>query len=297
MSLATYDHSFQNKKNIANFKLRAENIIPLIAGLNSTADILEVLLNKLVNNELSNMILNYSKEEKLPADYIELAQEKNCLKIGIKNILIKEAKIKITNDLENKINNIVNKVYTNSNLDVVYIRVNKIQKFIHETVEQTLGTHKHWDLDSTVMQNHLSLFRLHLNIYDLKSINLFSKLSIFNKYINQDYLKKTDIYEYMHNRPLDEQVTKPLMHYGTSTTKEIIDELVTINLTIPVNEYKRMVIDYFPGSDSLYNDSNQYTKSNSSTIYNTENIQRETMPVISIIVSIIVLAFIISIVS
>ena len=136
------------------------------------------------------MIKKYTEDEKLPKEYVNLVKEPKCIQILIKGFLKQKCKLDLTKELIEEIDELIQLIYINFNLDIVYDRVRDVQEFIHKKVRQKNGEDSHFDLDRQDMKNILSSVRLHLNIYDIKNKSIDSLIDIIKKtnhYIGKEY--------------------------------------------------------------------------------------------------------------
>ncbi len=146
-----------------------KEIVSLIAGMDSNAKIKNAVIKKLFIGNLDYMIDVYSQLEYLPVYYTNLAKQSDCLEILIKGFLKNEGNYLLTFEVIEEIDLFVKSIQLNANFDIVYNRVQEIQKFIHDKVDEKNGENSHLRLYPKTIKNLLSSARLHLNIQDIKS--------------------------------------------------------------------------------------------------------------------------------
>lgn len=129
------------------------------------------LIKRILNEEVDYIIKRYSKKETLPEIYHGLVRQDQCLEVLIKGMLGKVAKIKITSSLEAEVKEVVDSVLRNEGMDTAYTRVGRIQRFIHDAVDNTHGESSCAKLPRVHMRNLLSVSRLHLSIREMSEDN------------------------------------------------------------------------------------------------------------------------------
>jgi hypothetical protein len=170
------------KKVLAQrYKKKKSTAIKLIAGLNNKEQIQNKIIKKLFHDELDYMINRYAKKESLPIEYIKIAQQQNCLEILIKGFLKKDGEYVLTSEIIDEINSFIEIIYMNDDLEIVYQRVAKIQKFIHGKIDAKHGQDAHLNITVKHIRNLLSACRLHLNLYDFKYKDINSLIYIIDK--------------------------------------------------------------------------------------------------------------------
>ena len=168
------------KSNLIN--LRHENktkeATKLIASINNKEQILNKIIKKLFHENLDYMIIQYSKTERVSFDYIKIAKQHNCLRILIANYLKNVGDYSLTRDINDEIDDFIETISRNDDLETAYQRVHRIQKFIHDKIDQKHGKGRHFSLPVKEIKSLLSTARLYLNIQDFtyKDVNSLSRL-------------------------------------------------------------------------------------------------------------------------
>ena len=147
-------------------------ITKIVSGLNNHTQIKNKLIRKILLESLDDMIDNYIRKEDLPSEFKKVSKQRNGLEILIKYFLKNDGGYILTKELIDEINIFLDDIYTNNKLDIVYERVAKIQKFIHQKIDDKYGYGAHLNLDTKKMKNLLSASRLHLNIFDIKNYHI-----------------------------------------------------------------------------------------------------------------------------
>ncbi len=164
------DYIEEQERKKVNSKCYKE-IVSLIAGMNSNIKIKNAVIKKLFLGNLDYMIDVYSQREHLPAYYVNIAKQSDCLVILIRGFLKNEGNYILTSEIIEEINLFVKDIQLNTNFDIVYNRVQKIQQFLHYKVDKYNGDNSHLKLYPKTIKNLLSSARLHLNLQDIKSNN------------------------------------------------------------------------------------------------------------------------------
>jgi len=156
-------------------------ITKIISGLNNNTEIKNKVIKKILLNSLDKMIANYMQKEALPSEFVKVSKQKNGLEILIKYFFKNNGGYILTKELIDEINIFLNDIYENDKLDIVYERVGKIQKFIHQKIDDKYGYGAHLNLDTKKMKNILSASRLHLNIFDIKNYNMNTLIQLIEE--------------------------------------------------------------------------------------------------------------------
>jgi len=156
-------------------------ITKIISGLNNNTEIKNKVIKKILLNSLDKMIANYMQKEALPSEFVKVSKQKNGLEILIKYFLKNDGGYILTKKLIDEINIFLDNIYRNDKLDIVYDRVRKIQKFIHQKIDDKYGYGTHLNLDTKKMKNLLSASRLHLNIFDVKNYNMHTLMQLIEE--------------------------------------------------------------------------------------------------------------------
>mgnify|MGYP000184984690 CR=1 FL=1 len=126
-------------------------------------------IRKLLDDNIDYFIYRYCKSESLKNEYIVVVKKSNCLDVLIKGFFRTKCGYTLDVHLVTLIDEFLKEIYINSDLIIVYDRVGKIQKFIHNTVNSISGEGSNLRLSSIDMKELLSASRLHLNIHDLNN--------------------------------------------------------------------------------------------------------------------------------
>ena len=185
----SYNKAIKPEKNVKKIKIaeRLKIATKEISNCENNKQTRSKIIKLLLNNKIDDSIINYAKYEYLPERYINLSKDKNCLEILIKSFLKTHLFYSLTSDIINEINYLINSIYNNVELDIVYDRVKKIQKFIHEKADLKFGNNAFLKLSPKAMRKLLSTSRLHLNIFDSKELEIESLKSIISKSKNEHY--------------------------------------------------------------------------------------------------------------
>lgn len=172
--------SQNQKRKIKNYEL-IKIVTKEISNCKNNNDIKKTIIKKLIIMGIDTSIYYYALHEFLPEKYVYLAKEKNCLEILIKSVLKSHLYYSLTENMINEINYLLYVIYNNVEKDIVYERVKKIQKFIHEKANAKYGKDGYLKLSPKVMRKLLSTSRLHLNIFDVKELEPDALISIIEK--------------------------------------------------------------------------------------------------------------------
>lgn len=167
------DVSSKNEKvDISLKEEKRRKIINKIAGSINNDVIYSEVIKLIFDDALSSLIKRYRLQVGLSLSYVEIAKLDNALEILIKSILKKYNYIMLK-ELTNEIDEFVSILRYNVFEDIIYDRVNSIQKFIHEKVQQKNGIDSHKKMIIKDMRNVLSACRLHLNLQDMKNMDIY----------------------------------------------------------------------------------------------------------------------------
>ena len=263
-----FEAEFNGKVTIDLEKLKDENltrlkkekvrndIVSIVAGLHSNSMIQNKAIKKLFFINLEYMINVYSKQESLPYYYVELAKERNCLEILIKEFLKKDVGYILTLDLIKDIDTLIEDIYLNKDIEIIYTLVGKIQKFIHTYTDEKNGKNASKQLNITNMRNLLATARLHLNIEIIKykdkesiiyMIEESEKASIIERYIPSTTLSSFGI-KYINKKKVRD--LKTLVDFGYFNIASKIYDISQLDKNKPVEEFKNLIINVY--CDSRY---------------------------------------------
>jgi len=146
------------------------DIAKLISGLESKEKIKNIITKKIINDNIHKISLIYIRSENISYEYIDIVKNKLFFDVIIKGFFKKNCN-HILNEIDvNKIKDFSESLYLNVNNDIVYDRVGKIQKFIHNMANEIFWDSVHLTLNIEAMRIVLSVSRLHLNIHDMKNL-------------------------------------------------------------------------------------------------------------------------------
>ncbi len=242
--------------NITNYnkekdKIIYTDVIKLIAGLNTNIQIQNKVIKKLFLYNLDCMIDRYSKQQKLPYEYVKVAKQKNCLEILIKGFLKKNGNYILTSDIIHEIDLFVEEIYLNIDTDIVYDRVQKIQKFIHNKIDEKNGENSHLNLHSKTIKNLLSSARLHLNLQDIKYKDteslcyLIKQSEYVSKLERNSPTKMLSSSGEIYTTKKKIRDIKSLIDFGYSMIASKIYDISNLNINIPLNEFRNRVIEIY----------------------------------------------------
>ena len=156
-------------------------ITKIVSGLDKHTQIKNKVIRRILLESLDGMIDNYMRKEALPFELVKVSKQKNGLEILIKYFLKNDGGYILTKKLIDEINIFLDDIYRNDKLDIVYDRVGKIQKFIHQKIDDKYGYSTHLNLNTKKMKNILSASRLHLNIFDIKNYHIKILIELIEK--------------------------------------------------------------------------------------------------------------------
>jgi hypothetical protein len=228
------------------YKRKINVATKLIAGLNDKDQIQNKIIKKLFRDKLDYMIVRYANKEFLSFEYIKIAKQPNCLKILINGFLKQVGKYVLTKEINDEIDSFIETIYINDDLEIVYHRVAKIQKFIHDKIDEKHGKNAHIDLPVKQIRDLLSTARLHLNIQDFmyKDINSIAYL------INQSILASeaeiknpTPVIlpkgkKYIKNWRVRHM--RPLIYFNPVENK--IHEILDLDKNMSTNRFKSLIL-------------------------------------------------------
>lgn len=227
--------------------IKKRTIIKITASTRNNTKMRNTIIKKLLQEQLEKMIQEYSKDEKLPMDFQNLAKQENCLKVLLKGFFKQKCHFVLSDEFVDEINEFIGILYINFNLDIIYNRVGEVQKFIHDKVQKENGKDSHKELDSVYMKNILSTARLHLNIYDIKNKEIESIILIKNKTIIEilkEYKSPTKINLGIEKKFIPvwkARKMKYLIEYMSSEFKEKITSLSELDIRLPQEDFKKLL--------------------------------------------------------
>lgn len=239
-------------KNAESLKLVTKKIASCKNNKQIRSNVIRILLNMNIEDSISN----YVKREYLPEKYANLAKERNCLETLIKSFLKENLDYSLTSDIINEINYLIDEIYKNIELDIVYTRVKKIQKFIHEKADLKFGNNASLKLPPEVMRKLLSTSRLHLNILDSKELEIESLISIITKSKNE-HLKYDDIKYTFSGKKTKRNYAKDFNTLITIDDTLIlnINKINDLDLNKPLVVFRKEILSIFESSFYMSNNS------------------------------------------
>ena len=123
------------------------------------------ILYKYFKDNINSYIEVYSNLECLPKEFVKLAQNDDCLQILLRSVIKQLIGVNVTDELNYEILDLERKLHANKNQKIVYVLVNKVQRFIHKVSTHPL------ELDKNEMASILSCARLHLNLWNTRELS------------------------------------------------------------------------------------------------------------------------------
>lgn len=205
-----------------------DELVLLMDKFDDNYTIRNQVINYFIKSNYLDMINNYSIKEKLPRDYINIANTNKCLEITLKTFFKNHANIPLSLEIITKIKLLIQEL-DNDSLNIVWDRVKKIQIFIHKEVDLILGSGASHDLPAEEMKNLLSLYRLHLNLKDIKSENIDNLCILIQEYNSiSHHWKKIQILEYASNDFIP-----------------LLNSIIKLDMFQEVNKYKKAILEEF----------------------------------------------------
>ena len=240
------EKSFIQKKVYSKIQ---KKIIELTAGLATTSEIRNSIIKFLYFEQIDKQIQTYALKENLSKSFVNMAKEKQGLKILLKSFFKSKCNFVLDNILINNINFIVQQIYINTNNDIVYYRVSKIQQFIHKTIIEKNGFDTLLKMNKLDMANILSACRLHLEIMDFKYKNIKSILYQYNKtkkYKQKEYYISQQKYllpnqKYVPRWKINNEHFQPIFK-NLLNTKELIIKINDLDLTLDTQLYIKKIL-------------------------------------------------------
>jgi hypothetical protein len=128
---------------------------------------LDNIFKAAIKCNLVSQVRTYCIFEKLPFEYEKAALQTNILPEIIITAL-NELEVELQSNDIASIEQLSKEIYKNENREIEYDRVGKVQKFIHEIIENKHGIDKLLKTDKEKMRRILSLCRIHLTVQDVK---------------------------------------------------------------------------------------------------------------------------------
>lgn len=225
--------------------------IRMLAGLEDKSAMREVLYRKVLSDSVDYMIMRYAKKEDLPAQYIKIVKEENCLGILIRGFLKRVAGLPLDTRLVGEIDNLILTIKENSSREIVYDRVGRIQSFIHGKVNAAQGFGAHIKLPAMHMRNLLSACRLNLNIEEINGRDGGYLLDIAVKSIGAAERESVSPLKLM-RLPVKNYIPywrvrhmKGLSHYAEIRTRGVLSALMMVSDALPFDEFLKGLINAY----------------------------------------------------
>jgi len=262
----SFNHSTKKRRvskedKYMKFK-RKHTAIQLVAGLNSNEAIQESILKQILLEKLDDAIYSYQFGDSSPQymyaqyisrEYTDIAKDENAIFILISNLFQNHQAIykdiTPTQEFIENIEKLINDIGTIYKDEIVYDRVGRVQKFIHNIIIDKYGEYSHYNLEVQDMKDLLSAVRLHLNIYDIKKLNLKSLLEMQTRTMNTVAMEIKSPKEYIprQNKKFRHlwRATRTLSLLGFYKKDYIQDVLSATDSTLPLDEFKKAIINYY----------------------------------------------------
>ena len=244
----TYAEEQERKRvNSKSYK----EIVSLIAGMDNNTKIKNAVIKRLFIGNLDYMIEVYSKREYLPSYYTNIAKQSDCLEILIRGFLKNEGNYILTSEIVKEINLFVKDIQSNTNYDIVYNRVQKVQKFIHDKVDEKSGENSHLNLYPKTIKNLLSSTRLHLNLQDIKSNNTDLLIHLVRESENASNEEKSSpsimisSTGEMYTSTKKIRDLRSLIDFGYFNIENKIYTITNLEIYIPLDDFKDKIIDIY----------------------------------------------------
>ena len=129
--------------------------------------IYKALRKKIIMDESGQIVMRYLKKENLSTEYFAIVQKPNALKLilqdGLTRVLKKDG---LDQSTLLELDELCQRIYVNEYLEIPYVRVSDIQKFIHQKYNETYGIKAHKKIIKEEIRMLLSVCRLHLGLHD-----------------------------------------------------------------------------------------------------------------------------------
>ena len=132
----------------------------------------DAVIFEYVKRNVQSFIDEYSRIEKLDFGLQKLAKKDDCIQILVRNSLVQLTGSRIYDGLNYEIISLERMIHENRRGFLVYDQVNRVQRIIHENSNNPMG------LDKSVMKSILSCARLHINLWQLKTLSLEQYLEV-----------------------------------------------------------------------------------------------------------------------
>ena len=221
-------------------------VIKQLSVCQSNVQLRNKTIKILLNMNIENYISYYAKYEYLPTNYVNLAKEKNCLETLVKSFLKTHLHYDLTSSVVNEINSLLYIIYNNIDGDIVYNRVKKIQKFIHEKTDIKYGCNAYLQLSPKAMRKLLSTSRLHLNIFDAKTLEPEILISIIEKSTNEHFKHNKTKFTFSGKKAKrDNSKDFESLARMDSSLNLAIEEIYNLDLSDEIVSYRESILSIF----------------------------------------------------
>lgn len=232
----------QKVKDAEELRLVTKQLAACHSNKQTRSKIVKILFNMKIDDSISY----YAKYEYLPKNYVDLAKEKNCLETLIKSFLKTHLEYTLTSPLINEINSLLYIIYNNIEEDIVYERVKKIQKFIHEKADIKYGSNTYLQLSPKAMRELLSTARLHLNIFDAKALEPEILILIIEKSTNEHFKYNNTKFTFSGKKAKrDNSKDFESLARMDSTLNLAIKEIYDLDLNDQITSYRERALSIF----------------------------------------------------
>lgn len=197
----------------------------------------DIVIFEYIKKNVQLFVDEYSHEEGLDTGLVNLAKKNDCIQILVRNALVQLTGSKVYDELNYEIVDLEKTIHENKNKSIVYALVNRVQKIIHENCKSPMA------LDKAAMKMTLSCARLHINLWQLKTLSLEEYLEVqiqnhlamkkeFRQPSKEYILDKTKF-----NKCHRYFSMKPLQKYTSETTDSVLKKIYDVSLGLSKDDY------------------------------------------------------------
>lgn len=159
----------RKKEEVRNAELQCRRIhaTRAIASETSISVMRRKIRHLIYKDCVDYAIWRYSNHEKMPKEYRSVVKLNNCISVLLKGYFTKILALDVDKNLLSKIEGISKETTVNFDLEIPYLRVSKIQSFIHANVQKQSGPGSHLELPTEPTRILLSAARLHCEYMDI----------------------------------------------------------------------------------------------------------------------------------
>lgn len=178
----------------AKWRERRRSFIQAVAHVKTSNGIRTKTIQKILNDSVDFLADKHIASEHLDSTFADLARRNKTLSIMIRGVLKESLGSKFDDTaikarggrfayqrINERINSLCDELYQNTEREIAYIRVSKVQRLVHSIADEKLGEGSYLKLDKPLMRKLLSAARLHLNLHDIKTLDIDSLLYIAKK--------------------------------------------------------------------------------------------------------------------